>query len=155
MSMKFSIELISDLVPNLEPGNKACMGLIRIGSFEEHFIASLTYWRADDYERHWKDAIFRIVKGHLTSCLITSMIDPENAKFIFWWPMYRVQDTVFIQNQILFFENLPHTFNENDPFSSIPERVTVNDEGQRLSEWTIPVKSLEEFLQDKEGKLIT
>lgn len=59
--MAFSIRLIPDPVPNLDPGVVASLGFIQIGSFQERFIASLMYWSADDYKRHWKEAIERIL----------------------------------------------------------------------------------------------
>jgi hypothetical protein len=44
------------------------------------------------------------------------MRDPSVANFIVWWPMYRVDETVFIQNQLLFLDQLASSFNEDAPF---------------------------------------
>jgi hypothetical protein len=144
--MAFSIKLLLEPVPGIEPSGTASLGLIEIGPFQERFKASLTYWNADDYQRHWGQAVARIVQSSTTSCLISSMYDPKNANFIVWYPMYRVDDTVFIQNQILFLDELPLPFDENDPFSSVPERRTTSDRGELLSEWSVPLEDLKTFL---------
>jgi hypothetical protein len=144
--MVFSIKLLLDPVSDIEPNGTARLGLIEMGSFQERFKASLTYWNADNYQRHWRQAVARIIQSSTTSCLISSMYNPTNANFIVWYPMYRVGDTVFIQNQILFLDELPLPFNENDPFSSIPERRTISDGGELLSEWSVPLEDLKTFL---------
>src|SRR5262245_1505378 len=137
--MAFSIGLIPEPVPNLDPGVVASLGVIQIGYFQERFIASLMYWSADDYKRHWKQAIERILHSSDVSCLITSMVDPATASHIVWWPMYRVNDSVFIQNHILFFDQLQSSFDERNPFSSVTERQTVDEDGNRISEWSVQI----------------
>lgn len=142
----FSIKLLPEPAPDLDPGVVACLGLIKIGTFEERFAASLMYWNADDYISHWSQAVARIVHSSPTSCLITSIVDPANSKFLFWWPMYRIGKTVFIQNQILFLDQLKSSFNVQDPFIHVPDRKTINMEGQKISEWSTAIKDMEFFL---------
>jgi contact-dependent growth inhibition (CDI) system CdiI-like immunity protein len=144
--MGFSIGLISDPVPDLDIGVVASLGVIQIGSFQERFIASLMYWSADEYKRHWKQAIERIFHSSKDSCLITSMADPASASFIVWWPMYRVNEIVFIQNQILFFDQLQTPFDERSPYSFVPKRRIMNEDGESISEWSVRIDELEEFL---------
>jgi|SRR5262245_37081281 len=144
--MAFSIDLIPDPVPKLDPGVIASLGVIQIGSFQERFIASLMYWKTDDYNRHWKQAIERILHLSDVSCLITSMTDPTTGDHIFWWPMYRVNDQVFIQNHILFIDQLQYQLDERNPFSSVTERQIIDEDGNRISEWSVQINELEEFL---------
>lgn len=146
--MTFSIRLLLESVNDLKSSERACWGMIMIGSFQERFLVPLDYWTASDYEGHWKQAATRILQSSTSSCMVTSMYDPATANFIIWWPMYRVGDTVFIQNQILFLDSLSSPFNPNDPFSSIPERRTINEDGEEISEWSVLVKDLESFLQE-------
>jgi contact-dependent growth inhibition (CDI) system CdiI-like immunity protein len=143
--MGFSIGLISDPVPDLDPGVVASLGVIQIGSFQERFIASLMYWSADEYKRHWKQAIERILHSSKDSCLITSMIDPASATFIVWWPMYRVNEIMLIQNQILFLDQLQSPFDERTPYSFVPKRQIINNAGDVISEWSVRIDELEEF----------
>ena len=146
--MGFSISLLPDLVPDLDPGVTACYGRIEIESFQERFIASLMYWDADDYRCHWRQAIDRIINSYDVSCLITSIVDPSVASHLFWWPMYRAHDTVYIQHHILFFSELPSPFDEDNPFSSVPERRVVDEDSNRISEWSVSIKDLESFLKE-------
>jgi CdiI N-terminal domain len=74
------------------------------------------------------------------------MVDPATATYIFGWPMYRVNENVFIQNHILFFDQLQSPFDERNPFSSVPERQTTNEDGDGISEWSVRINELEEFL---------
>jgi hypothetical protein len=104
------------------------------------------YWNRDDYEHHWKEALSRIVFLADVSCLITSIVNPISASHLFWWPMYREGNTVYIQHQILFFQNLPSSFNEKDPFSSIPKRQLIDEDGNPLSEWAVSTGEIEDFL---------
>jgi hypothetical protein len=53
---------------------------------------------------------------------------------------------VFIQNHILFFDQLQSPFDERNPFSSVRGRQTINEDGNRISEWSIPIDELEKFL---------
>lgn len=143
--MGFSIKLLAEPVPDLDPGVRASLGVIRIGDFEERFVASLMYWTPQDYRRHWQQAIRRIVNGSERSCLITSIVDPACSKFLFWWPIYREAQTVFLQNQLLFFDQLSSAFDSSVPFVHVAERRTVNADGERISEWSVPIEELSRF----------
>lgn len=143
--MAFSIELLDEPVSDIE---SARLGLITIGSYVEHFVAAIDYWDVTYYRRHWKQALTRIVQGSETSALITSMYDPSVANFIYWWPMYRLGDTVRFQNHILFFNELQTSFDPNDPFRFVPERTIVNMDGEHISEWSASIADLESFLSN-------
>lgn len=149
MNMAFSIGLLPEPVPDLDPGVIANYGQIKIGSFQERFIASLVYWDAAHYRCHWKQAVARIVHSSDISCLITSIVYPATAKYLFWWPMYRVRNTVYIQNQILFFDSLSSPLDEDNPFSFVTERRTVDEDGNAISEWSVSVDEMESFLLEE------
>ena len=138
--MAFSIELLD------ESASDDRSGLITIGSFVERFVSSMEYWDATRYRLHWRQAITRIIHGSSTSALITSMYDPALANFIYWWPMYRLEQTVQFQNHILFLNELETPFDPNDPFRSIPERRIVDSDGEEISEWSATIADLEGFL---------
>jgi hypothetical protein len=76
-------------------------GVIRIGGFSEAFEASLVYWTEDDYLQQWQQALARLFAGYEHSCLISSIDDPKQARFLIWWPIYRVGDRVYIQNRTI------------------------------------------------------
>ena len=143
--MSFSIKFIRDSITDLEPGEKAKYGRITLGAFRERVFISLDYWTVTDYRRHWHQAVKRIVKGSKFSCLITSMDDPTTAKYITWRPMYRVRDTIYVQDHMLFLDSLPIPFDVENPFKSVPPRKTVNEEGEQISEWSVPLSDVEVF----------
>jgi hypothetical protein len=146
--MPFSIDLLEETASSIELGKKANWGLLRIGSYVERFVAAMDYWEVADYRRHWQQALTRIIKTSSNSGLITSMYDPAAANFIYWWPMYRVGDTVYFQNHILFLSELVIPFDPDDPFRFVPERTVVNEDGEEISEWSASIGDLESFLSN-------
>lgn len=142
--MAFSIDIIDESAAD-QPGNEARWGLIRINSYVERFIAAIDYWDVKDYRRHWQQALTRIITDSPTSVLVTSMVNPAVANFIYWWPMYRVGDSVYFQNHILFLDELGISFDPEDPFRFVPERTVVNQDGERISEWSASIADLEFF----------
>jgi hypothetical protein len=125
---------------------ESAYGQIRLGSFDEKFLSLLTFWSREDYVAHWHRSIKLIVEGQHKSCLITSIADPAVAKRLYWWPCYRLEDVVVFQNQILFFDPLPNRFDLADPYKSISDRETVSEDGSAISEWSVPIAMLVEFL---------
>src|SRR5688572_20025050 len=105
--MAFSIDLLDETDSDTESGMS---GLLIIDSYVERFVVATDYWDVTRYRLHWRQAITRIVQQSVTSALITSMYDPSVANFIYWWPMYRLGDTVVFQNHILFFNELQTHF---------------------------------------------
>lgn len=122
------------------------VGKIVLGDFSEDFHASLSYWKRSDYERQWADALKCLINGCDKAALITSMYDPAEANFIFWWPMYSEGGKVFVQNSILFMEDMTEPFNEKQICDYVPDRVCVNEEGYRISEWVLELNDLQVFL---------
>ena len=121
-------------------------GRIKIFDFNERFESDLSYWSKKKYQQHWNESIVRIINGEDASCLITSMRNPKTANFIFWWLLYRVGEDIFIQNQVLLFDHLKVSFNENNPYIHIEERETVTENGIPISEWKVSIRDLKEFV---------
>jgi hypothetical protein len=74
------------------------------------------------------------------------MFDPSIANFIFWWTLYLDENTVHIQNQILFLNLLDKPFLELNPYEFIRTRETVTDEGDKISEWDVDVDDIKVYL---------
>jgi len=144
----FNIYLTNEVVPDTDPGVTAAYGKIQIGDYIETFTARLTLWRSDQYEQHWRAAIERLLKGADRSALITSYVEPTRVpdNFLMWWPLYREGETVHVQNQLLFFELLKESFSLENPWASVQSRRTVNDEGMKISEWSVAIGDFAEFL---------
>jgi hypothetical protein len=141
--MSFLITFLPEDIPNLKAGEKASYGIIQIGKFEERFVASLNFWGKDDYYKQWKQAIKRLTdQKSQRSCLITSLTNPKTANFITWWPIYRVGNSVYFQNQILFMSKLDTPFNPDDPYKYVSPRKTITEDKVEISEWELQVSDL-------------
>lgn len=130
-----------------ETTTDTCIGRIRIGAFVDSFECSLEFWKKNDYESQWRKAIKSVVNGSQKACLITSITDPKTANFLFWWPVYRVDDLIVVQNQVFFLENCRSLFDLEAPEKLVPDRATANEEGARISEWSMSLTDAREWLK--------
>jgi hypothetical protein len=142
---KLSIEL-SDINTEHE-GAFVAVGVLRIGDFVEQFEASLSYWDRETYLSQWRDALLRLLNGEKKSAIVTSMHDPITANFIFWWVMYLVDEIVYVQNHVLFLDELGQPFNENKLYQFIPTRETQTEEGDAISEWCLDINDVEQCVK--------
>jgi len=117
------------------------IGQITLGAFVEEFAMVLTTWSRERYEQQWREGIQRLINGDTKSCLITSFWSDENAFGGEWWKMYRVEDQVVINNQLIrqeiFDQQDLHNFDPENPYLCIPEWRSANDYGQEPSRWSV------------------
>jgi hypothetical protein len=136
--MALKIHFINKL--DYEPA--LALGEIKLDDFVETFETPLTFWSATRYEKQWREGIDRFLKGAPKSCLITSMLDPKSEAFGVWWILYRDGRNVAVQNHLLLSSILGRNFSPDDPYRSIPDRLTSSDDGERVSEWFLEFDSL-------------
>lgn len=125
--------------------NKGYIGFIRIvearGETKETIFCPLDAWSIEDYKRQWKEALERL-KHHDKSCLVVAYTAVDKNHGVEWWPLYRIGNTVYIQNQIMWQEQYKDIVGDN-PFTPdtcynfVEERTTVNEEGETLAEWSV------------------
>jgi hypothetical protein len=127
--------------------NTAC-GLLTLGSYSESFVSSLSFWSQAEYERHWAEAAGRIMAGAGSSALVTDMYDPANGNFIRWWPFYRRREKLRFHNQVLLIAELDKPFDVRDLFDAVPPYTSLNEDGQPISEWSLPPEDVEAWLED-------
>lgn len=132
-------------------GASAVYGSIRIGNFEEAFIASLDEWAPERYELQWLDGARRLVAGERTSAFVTSFLPPNKSPYFVWWPSYRIDETVYVQNQLRFYGQLNEQFDVGALYQYVPTRKTVNDEGEKISEWSMPIEWLRAFVNRRDA----
>lgn len=129
-----------------EPGEPdLALGEITLGAFTEQFEMVLSTWNFERYQRQWCEGIQRILDGASKSCLITSLWRKEDAVGGEWWPLYRVRGHVIAQNHFIrpdIFSRKFDNFNPDDPYPSIPDRERVNEDGQEISEWSVPFNQI-------------
>jgi hypothetical protein len=121
-------------------------GRIVVGDFTETFRVPLGFWNEFDYRRSWRQA-FEVLNAspNSTSCLMTSMTDPGNSNFLACWPMYREGDYVYIQNAIIFLDEIEGAFDPEAPWNYVDSRQRIDEDGNKISEWTTSIDSLREF----------
>jgi hypothetical protein len=143
----FAIELRSQQETGEVNGDPAmASGRIVIGDFAESFRVPLGFWNESDYRRSWRRS-FEVLNAspHSTSCLMTSMTDPENSNFLTCWPMYRGGEDVCIQNALIFLDEIEGDFDPAAPWNSVRPREIVDEDGNKISEWMTSMGSLREF----------
>jgi CdiI N-terminal domain len=141
----FTDEPLIKLEPTETDGR---IGLLVLGRHEERFPVQLSVWCEQQYVGHWRSALVRALDGQ-PSALITDMATPAQSSHLIWWPMWRIKSEVVFHNQLLFFKQ--HGIEES-PIDSehlygvIGRRMSHNDEGIALSEWSVSVSDVETFL---------
>lgn len=143
----FAIELLS--LRELGEGNGGsaeASGRIVIGDFTETFTVPLGFWDESDYRRSWRQA-FEVLQADMnsTSCLMTAMTDPGNSNFLICWPMYREGKKVYIQNALIFLDEIEGGFDPEAPWDFVGPRHLIDEDGNKISEWVTSMDSLREF----------
>lgn len=122
-------------------------GSIRIGAFQEDFLASLDYWSPHDYRAQWMEGIRRAIDARADSCLITSITDPEASNFIMWWPIYIDHAHAIFHNQLLFLDQCEPRFDVDRPYASLPPREIRASSEPAISTWRIALQELEVWVE--------
>ncbi len=125
-------------------GDSVLLGSLELNNSIENFQSSLSYWQREDYIFQWKEALDRILRGENKSAIVTTMYNPEKANFLFWWVIYLIKDEVYIQNHVLFLNELKEKFNENNIYKFVPSREVQNDEGEVISEWRLELSDIKQ-----------
>src|ERR1700676_4957520 len=123
--MSFSIAFLDEplVYPYDDVKTPAASGLLTIGNSKEGFYSSLYQWSKQDYEGQWRQAINVLLNESSKAALIVEYIGPD-ASHLEWWPMYKVGDKVYLQNQLLFYNQLPVPFSLENPFVYLRDRET-------------------------------
>jgi hypothetical protein len=125
----------------------AAPGSLVLGKSTEGFLANLSLWSKSDYESHWTRELRRLFGGNLKAALVVSYDDPNAASNMEVWRTYRDGEWVHFQNQLLACSRLPRKFEILEISQYIEDRMTTNAEGDRISEWDVPIRDIEMFLR--------
>jgi CdiI N-terminal domain len=147
--MPFSIRFLDE--PPFEEEGMAphAHGLLTIGNFWEDIYSSLFLWSREQYESQWRSAVQDILDGTAKVALIVSYLTPDVSSNLEWWPIYRVGETVYFQNQLLMFDQLETPFTPENPYASLQNRKSISGTGDPISEWSVNLSDLEEFLSSR------
>ena len=124
------------------------IGYMILGQSRENFRSSLDRWQIADYKKQWSKAIRRLLDGAESSVLITSLPAIDSDDMIELWPMWRSDDIVYIQEEPLFSLEAKKSFDSDNPYIYVGTHLTELDDGQRISQWGVPLQDFIEFLQN-------
>lgn len=145
-ALNVAIEVIEIERVRQSPTPMVGVGRISVGDFSESFEMALGWWNADLYRASWRKALDVLEFGDdAVSCLVSFITDPSVSNFIFCWPLYRKSDTVFVQNAVLFLDELPEPFDASHPWLSVRPRAVRDEDGNRISEWTTSMVEIRRF----------
>lgn len=138
----FSIKFTDDSSASRE---KEIAGKIKIGGFSESFSSLLSYWNMQQYVAQWERSLQNIINASEKEALVTSMHDPETANYVNIWTMYREAECIYLQDHILFLNEIE--FDESRVADSVLPREKVDEDGNKISEWQTTVFAVEDFLK--------
>lgn len=145
--MTFKITFITngDLSANDVSGTER-LAQITINDFSEQIRMPLENWTQSEYIQQWKDAVARFESGFKTSALVTEMYNPENPRFaLMWWLLYLEENTVYIRNGFLPYEQISKPFDIKNMYECIEERIPKSEDNDVSSEWAISFDELKEW----------
>jgi hypothetical protein len=146
----FSIDFIDQPLENPYDDSSvpAAPGRVVLGNTEEEFLANLSTWGKSEYKAHWTRQLRALLEGNPKVALVVSYGDPKVASNIEIWRIYREGEWAHFQNQLLAYSNLPDNFEVSKIEGCIPDRTLINEDGNRISEWDVPIRDIERFLWD-------
>ena len=141
--MTFSIR--SQLVA---PSTSATCELV-LGDHYESFPLITSLWSREAYEAQWTEALSALVSGAVKSCaLMTDIQPPEDSVGVSYWALFRQDDLVYLQERFL---RASSALLVGPPISveaHIPPRIQgTTEEQSRVSEWTVALPDIREFLK--------
>ncbi|MEU0649506.1 hypothetical protein [Streptomyces umbrinus] len=114
----FAIEVVDSAASDdVQGASSEAVGRITVGEFAETFRMDLSFWSVSEYRRSWKRAL-QVLAGDeaASSCLISSITDPENSNFVLCWPLYRSGEDVYVRNSAVFRGELDSGFDPEEPW---------------------------------------
>lgn len=127
------------------PGRSSSKASIVIGESTEAIEVPTSYWSIDDYFAQWLEALTLVLDEGHPAALVTKMYDPRLANFFEIWPLYPDNNVCHVRNQIVMAKDLGEHFGSTDVARAVLPRRLLNDDGEEISEWTVPLVDIEEF----------
>jgi hypothetical protein len=125
-----------------EDGWPGLWGRIVLGEFAERFVAPIGSWSRSDYERQWIEGAKRLIDGAVES----AFVEEAGRR---WWTAWRVGVEVLIQQRLLVHQSMKPAWTatpEEIPYDLVGQRQTHSANGEPISEWTVTVADLEDFV---------
>ena len=126
-------------------------GEITLGEHVERFESPTYLWPVERYEHQWLDAARRLVDGAPSTAFFTAVHAPDDTEYHRWWVMWREGHQVHVQEHLLLVDQLPLPLVLSNPYRAIQPREQISDEGDPISEWSLTVDDLTEFVARRAG----
>jgi hypothetical protein len=154
--MPFSIAFLDEplVYPYEDIKTPGALGSLMMGDSNERFCSSLYRWSQRDYESQWRQAINVLLNESFKAALIVEYTGTDASSHLEWWPMYKVGDSVYLQNQLLFYNQLPQPFSLDRPFMYLRNRETTDQAGRPISEWLVRLSEVERFAANAGGRTL-
>jgi len=141
--MSFSMKLFEEILERFD--ESGLYGEIEIDGYKEGFFSPVRFWSRMDYLKSWKKSLDQGLQNRGHAALATSMYDPNSCNFIFCWVIYIEGERAYLQNKILFLDELSVPFVPDDINTHISEREEIDEDGMKISQWSVDVSSIVEF----------
>lgn len=141
--MTFGISLTDKLLTEFD--EVVLHGEIEIDGYKESFFAPVGYWSRGDYLSSWKRALAEGFRDGSHAVLVTSMRNPLSCNFIFYWVVFLEGDQAYIQNGVIFLDEISEPFEPRKINSYVSAREEVNEDGQVISQWKVNLLSIKDF----------
>jgi hypothetical protein len=125
----------------------AAEGELLLEGSREVFLANLSLWKKSDYRVHWVHELTALLKGSRKVALVVCYNDPRFSSHQEIWKLYRDNELVHFHNQLFWNDRLPADFDASRMSTYIDDRTVVDEDGNKISEWDIPIRDIELFLQ--------
>ena len=121
-------------------------GLIQIDDFEERFVVMSDHWKPRDYRAHWISQGEKLLRVSDRVAMLKSVPGP-NVDGCAAWVLWREGSVVFIHDQNIWRYYMGQVRDLSNPDRFIEDRETIADDGEQMSEWTVCITDIEEFVQ--------
>lgn len=109
------------------------LGVIIAGDLTEHFSCCTVDGNVDELPQLWLAVLKSLLNGANSIALVH---DPRFA-----WIVYREGEECFVQQRLSL---------EGD-FQNIPPRKTQNEDGDAISEWTVKLSEIKQFVDTQQS----
>ena len=140
MATNLNIEIVSPQEETIW-GLRSYRGKIIIGDFEETIYVPVEFWSLADYQKQWAEGLERI-KNETKSCLVAA-IQGHNGipTLINWWAMYKKDNKIFIQNQLLIEKSLEKTLHKSSfTVENCYDHIPRKSISKKVSEWVVDIE---------------
>jgi hypothetical protein len=141
--VSFSINLENEVLMRFD--EPVLRGEVEINGYTENFFSPIAFWSRKEYLNSWKESLRRGLREGGHAVLVTSMREPEASNFIFYWIVFIEGEQAYIQNRILFLDEISGSFDPDKINSYVSQRAEFNEDGLKISQWKVGVSSIVDF----------